>query len=297
MLSLKEEHNLFSRTVAPMPSKGPTLVALMAQYKWMKAIMMTVTEDWSFESGLRLADQFQVAGIQITKLPAFVSGEFNAEMLRDIKRPGIRIVMLIAYDEDTAVVAAHAHSQQMTRAGWAWVLLYTDAAYAVKEMQGWIYVQALLPSEGMQAFAKQVSDYSASGFNITVSPHVVAVDLAYSLALHDAIMLYAYAATKVLSEDGDLRNGQAVTTAVRSTMLKGVGGRVVKLDDKGDRIESYEVMNHVLEADGEISSVAVGTYDSTLKQYRAYERVVVWPGNTLEVPVDYLSGAPDMLSR
>ena len=296
-LSLKEEHNLFSRTVAPIPSKGPTLISLMMHYKWMKTIMMTITENFSFESGLLLADQFRVTGIQITKLPAFVSGRFNADILREIKRLGIRVIMLIAYDKDMAVVAAHAHSQEMIRAGWAWVLPYTDESYRVEEMQGWIFVQALLPSEGMQAFAKQVSDYSASGFNITVSPHAVAVDLTYSVALHDAIMLYAYAATKILSEGGDLRDGQAVARMVRSTMFKGVGGQVVALNEKGDRIESYEVMNYVLEADGGIGSVAVGTYDSTMKQYRAYERVVVWPGNTLEIPVDYCSGAPDMLPR
>ena len=61
------------------------------------------------------------------------------------------------------------------------------------------------------------------------------------------------------------------------------------LDTNGDRMESYEVMNYVLEG-GSMSSVGVGMYDCTLRQYRAYERLVVWPGNSTEVPADYSSG-------
>ena len=39
-----------------------------------------------------------------------------------------------------------------------------------------------------------------------------------------------------------------------------------------------------------MSSVGVGMYDCTLRQYRAYERLLVWPGNSTEVPADYSSG-------
>ena len=38
-------------------------------------------------------------------------------------------------------------------------------------------------------------------------------------------------------------------------------------------------------------SEAIGTYNSTLHQYTANDRVVVWPGSTTKVPVDYSSGA------
>ena len=41
-------------------------------------------------------------------------------------------------------------------------------------------------------------------------------------------------------------------------------------------------------------SEPVGMYNSTLQQYTAYERVVVWPGSTTKVPVDYSSGASGM---
>ena len=188
---------------------------------------------------------------------------------------------MLASDADTRVVASSAASNSMYT-GWAWLVL--DAC----PIAGWLYVQPLLPSDGMQAFAKQVSDYSKSRFNITITAE--SVDLTHSVALYEAIMLYAHAATKVLSEGGNLGDGQMVTKALRTTTFEGLGKSVVALDNKGDRIESYEVMNYVLEADGQIGSLPVGMYNSTKKQYRAYNWEVVWPGNTTTVPADYLSG-------
>ena len=94
-----------------------------------------------------------------------------------------------------------------------------------------------------------------------------------------------------LSEGGDLDDGKAVAQAMRNTTFKGVGNRVVALDQNGDRIESYEVMNYVVLADGRMGSVGVGMYDSIQGQYNAYERAVIWPGNVTAVPVDYVSGA------
>ena len=49
-------------------------------------------------------------------------------------------------------------------------------------------------------------------------------------------------------------------------------------------------MNYVVDTDGQPDSVAVGMYNSSSRQYVTYERVVVWPGRTVEVPADYVSG-------
>ena len=51
-------------------------------------------------------------------------------------------------------------------------------------------------------------------------------------------------------------------------------------------------MNYVVVgAAGEISSVPIGWYNMTSQQYRGLDRVVVWPGNTTDIPADYTSGA------
>ena len=174
--------------------------------------------------------------------------------------------------------------------GWAIVMLEkTIIGEMAENYLGWLYLQQFLPPTHAQAFSEQVSDYTQSRFDITVSPDDV--DLTYSVALHDAVMLYAHAATKVLSEGGELHNGSAVAQAVLSTKFEGVGGTIVALDDRGDRIESYEVMNYVMEANGAIGSVPVGAYSTLQQQYEPSGRAVLWPGRTAKVPVAYASGA------
>ena len=247
--------------------------------------MLASTEETWLQSSLALMRQLQAAHIEVLKPAAFEPGQFKTTMLTEMKRSGIRIAMILAYDGDIRTIASGATAEQMT-SGWGWILSEGLVRTAI---ESWLFFRPLLPSEGKQAFAKKVSDYTQSSFNMTVDPD--SVDLAYSAALHDAVMLYAHAATKVLSEAGDLRDGLAVTQALRSMQIKGVGDRVVELNARGDRIETYEVMNYVQGSDGGMSSVAVGMYSDAEEKYTEYEQAVVWPGNTTVVPVSHSLGA------
>ena len=83
--------------------------------------------------------------------------------------------------------------------------------------------------------------------------------------------------------------GQAVTEAIRNVTFQGVSGSTVALDQHGDRLESYEVMNYVLKADGAIGAVSVGLYNGLERTYSAYGRKVIWPGNTTDTPPDFRS--------
>ena len=240
-------------------------------------VLTSFDEVW-FTSGLEVTRQLQSAGISVPRPTVFASGDFKNTTLYEIKRSGTRIIIFMAYDQDTYAVASSATAEGMD-AGWSWVMLMEITA--VVQMAGWLYFRPFLPAEGMQAFAVQVSKYTAAHFNITVSPD--SVDLSYSVALHAAVMLYAHAATRVLSEGGDLRDGLAVTQAVRSTTIEGADSSVVALNSDGDRIQSYEVMNYVIEADGRINSVAVGVWDRGGKWVAPVEKAVIWPGNTTEV--------------
>ena len=113
-------------------------------------------------------------------------------------------------------------------------------------MAGWLCIRSIPPTKGIDTFTKQASDYTKSHFDLTVSPD--SVDVTYSAAMYDAIMLYTHAATKVMTEGGNLRDGEAVTAALRNISFTGVGGSTVALDTNGDRMESYEVMNYVLDS-------------------------------------------------
>ena len=189
-----------------------------------------------FESGLELTKQLQGAGIKVLKPAAFEPGNFKVTTLVEIKRSGSSLVILMSwYENDSLTVASSAQKETMTSTGWAWVSVPSRLPL-VPVIQGWLYLRPLLPSDGSQVFTQMVSKFSKSHFNVTVVP--ASVDLAYSAALFDAIMLYAHAATKMMPEGGDLRNGEAMTAAVRRTTT-GAGDALVVLDSKGDRVKSY----------------------------------------------------------
>ena len=249
--------------------------------------MLTSTDLALLFGGRELTKELQGAGITMLKPVEFEPGRFKLATLSQIKHSGIRIVILMAFQNEVQDVASSAEKQDMITSGWAWIT--TEERETIPQLQGWLFLRPLLPSDGMQAFAQQVSDYTASRFNITLAAD--SVDLTYSAALHDAVMLYAYAATRVLAEGGDLHDGVVMTEAVRSTRFKGLGNRPVALNAQGDRIDTYEVMSIVQGADAAMESVPAGVYSNTEQQYRVYEQTVVWPGGTTVVPVDYVSGA------
>ena len=59
----------------------------------------------------------------------------------------------------------------------------------------------------------------------------------YAASLYDAVHLFAHAATKVLEAGGDVRDGAAMTEAMKAAAFTGVLQAQVKLDGSGDMIE------------------------------------------------------------
>ena len=276
----------FSRTVAPDTSKGPALIAFMQHNKWRKiAIISSTVKGW-IEASSGLSNQLEAKGMEVLKPAAFEPKNFKDTTLSEIRRSGLRVVLLVVSETDAQNISTLACQELMTSAGWAWLL--TEERAPVNGMAGWLFFRPFLVSE-MQAFAKQVSIYSKLHFEVASTAD--SVNLMFSAALYDAIMLYAHGATTVMSKGGDLRDGKAVTAAVRSASFTGVGGTLVVLDRKGDRIESYEMINYLLKEGDVMSSVAVGIFNSTQRQYKAYERAVVWPGGG-DAPNDYIPYIP-----
>ena len=128
---------------------------------------------------------------------------------------------------------------------------------------GRLFVSALV----VLMSAKQVSEYSKSHFELTVRPD--SVDLTYSTALYDSIMLYVHGANKVMSEGGDLSDSEAVAAAVRNVSFTGVASTLVELDSNGDRIENYEVMNNLVGSDeaDKVMTFQVATSGFQLQEY------------------------------
>ena len=282
---MKHLYVQFSRTIAPETSKGPALISFMQHNNWTKLVILTSTESLWFESGLGLTTQLKAEGMEVLKPAAFQVGGDKDAPLSEIRRSGIRIIFMLSDDADAKDVALRAQFEGMS-SGWGWMLA-NGIIEGTPPIQGWLYLRPFLSSERMQAFSKLVSNYTKSRFDL---PSTGLIDLTYSAALYDGIMLYAYAATKLLSEGGDLRNGTSLTHAVRRTEIIGVGGGTVALNEQGDPISSYSVMNYVVGVGSVMGSVAVGLYNKTVQQYMAYEQEVLWPGNKVQVPTDCLSG-------
>ena len=325
-----------------------------------------------FDSARGLAKLLNEAGLKVIKPAAFESGTFDEVKASEIRRFGVRVLFVLAWEEDIRAIAS-----AIPGTGWAWVQV-DKVGLGAKPMQGWLTIVPFLPSDLAQEFAEQVSIYTKRPpFNFTVSQD--SVDLTYSVALYEAVMLYAHAATNMMLDGGNLLDGEAVTAAVRTATFTGVSGTLVALDKNGDRLASYEVLNYIFGADGaeyrgmtfkstrtrglqlqehkggymycsKYSKVAfsnestvdackdkcggcyfvtyyagletdfakrcyvfqsavecggltgytdgsgrgwtvpVGLYDRLQQQYKVYQEAVIWPGNTMEVPVDYVSG-------
>ena len=281
----------FSRTVAPETSKGAALISVMRYYEWQKTVFLTSYDSVWFQSTLQLVQQLQAAGLEVQQLPAFEPSAFKPTMLTELRHMGIRIVTLLGGSSDRAMVAAAANKYGLSD-GWAWLTTYRlnrkKEHKAKKSLIGWLFFGATITiSNATNGFVERVRQYNKLIFKIDAEVSLHDEGL---LPLYDAIMLFAHAATKVLGEGGSLLDGQAVSKAVRDAKLDGMAG-LLDVDEQGNRIESYELMNYVMGTAPKMRSEPFGMYNSTLQQYTAYEKVVVWPGRTTEVPIDYSSGA------
>ena len=81
----------FSRTVGPYTGIGPTIISFMGSNNWNKASVLTSSEEAFLRTGFVLTGQLRAAGMEVLQPTAFVPGSFNAGVLREIKRSGIRM--------------------------------------------------------------------------------------------------------------------------------------------------------------------------------------------------------------
>lgn len=305
-------HSLFARTTAPESAKGLAVIAFMRQHQWQhqwhQIVMLASTENVWFQSGLDLIRQLEDAGylliilmiciffssaldfstvvfrMKVLAPSPFEPGNFQEGTLALIARAGMRIVFIFAYDQDATTICTKAKDRRMIT-GWSWWEGSDVHLSPVAAMHGWLFLEPLVSTEQMGDFAELVSQYSKRYFDLAVSPD--SVDITYSATLYDSIALYAHAATRLLADGGNLKDGAAVAQAVRQTSFVGIGGSVVTLDENGDRVWTYEIMNYVLKDDA-VRPTAVGVFYSGSEHYEAYKNVI-WPGNTTTIPADWVA--------
>ena len=255
---------------------------------FFQVMIQSSTDEIWFNAAIGIANELRTAKLEVLRLSPFLGGRFQVSTLDAIQRAGIRVVLVLAYGPDILLVATSARQRALS-SGWAWMTQLGFSGNISKDIVGWIDVVPFFDLDQLQGFAEQVREYGALHFNQTISADLV--DVPYAAALHDAIMLYAHAATKVLSQGGNLLDGQAVTRAVLNTSFTGIQNSVVQLDEHGNRMESYSVLNYQFGGDDQICSVTIGVYDRFLGRFQATATPVVWPGNIPDpIPIDYLAG-------
>ena len=127
----------------------------MRHYNWKMAVMLTSTHELWIETGRELTKLQQDEAITVFQPAAFKPGEFNVEMLRNIKIKGIRIVILLDHQDVDTIAASAAMEEKPAQgmsSGWVWIL--TEKGSPIPQLQGWLFFRPLLPSDGMQAFAQ-----------------------------------------------------------------------------------------------------------------------------------------------
>ena len=83
--------------------------------------MLTATDAVWIDSGLDLTKQLQAAGVEVLTPAPFRPDSSKSAVLSEIKRSGFRIVLFMAFEDDTQEVASSSKGAGMARPGWAWV--------------------------------------------------------------------------------------------------------------------------------------------------------------------------------
>ena len=200
-------------------------------------------------------------------------------------------------------VALDAQQQDMTTAGWAWIgTMGVDGAEgeaaapernsAKRALFGWLFTQPFhTESAATTQFYANVKRYGERDFNLSItSVNALAGNL------WNSVFLYAHAATRVLEAGGAASDGTALVEVMKNLPPFTTGGKhTVKLDENGDMIEPYAIMNYVT-AEGEMQKVQVAMYapvklnlGSESEAFNLSGRIK-WPGDTEKTPRAFVTG-------
>lgn len=114
--------------------------------------------------------------------------------------------------------------------------------------------------------------------NEPVSPFVT--------AFYDAVLLYAYALNKSITDDPDVllqpMNGTKMIELMWNTHFRGITGNVT-IDSNGDRISDYSLLD--MNPDTGFFEVVANYFNKTGLQY-VNDKTIHWAGGKLEPPLD-----------
>ena len=115
-----KKYSTFARTVSSYISQGPALASTMRQLKWQHCAMLTSTSELYFQTSASWSQHFWKESIEVM-LQSFKAGLFQQQALDEVRKSGLRVVVVLADRRDTGNIAVTAAKLEMTRAGWGWL--------------------------------------------------------------------------------------------------------------------------------------------------------------------------------
>jgi hypothetical protein len=284
----------FARTAAPYINFVKALTGVMKWASWSKLTTISAAEQLFSRSDSLLGSELKAAKITVDLSIRFDPRKFDRSELSRVASSLVRVVVVQARPADVLDVALAARENGMIAVGYAWLGFESTEPFESVEgspelqtttklsdaLQGWLFLSQM--SSVSQSFLDRVR---AARTPIVGDPFVDDVDL-HAAYLYDSIMLYARAAGQMLRAKQSLSNGPAVVEEMKSVSFQGMTG-LVQIDSRGDRLQSVQTENVVLNAAGALERTRVGVFDASSQKYMTEAgRTVVWPGGATTIPVD-----------
>ena len=295
----------FARTVPAISQLIKAFRVVCERNRWAQ-IAILVSETWAPD-----ADAFQTEllqfGIEVRVRVRVADSGFARAALEQIERKQLRVVMLMqSSNTQLRRWLLDAYDLGMTSKGWAYFTADVRSVESIAAsegdgrdddvlaaMQGLIIMvpqpqlsakfQSLVQRAAVQDARERAGKAVPS--HMWASPHSV-----YLGFMYDALYTLVVAADAEISAGGSASNGTALMARLLGgAPVDGMTGQV-SFDTNGDSMvlwEGLNVQNRTM--------VPVISYTPSLKKLATVAessmlRPIVWPGNTMEAPVDYFSG-------
>ena len=276
----------------------PAIVGFLTSLSWTQVSLIFLrNSDRTFESTVtELTQQFFSKNVRIVRSVSFDEDSDDdavSDKLQAVQnQQASKVVVALALESAYLKLALASRALGMV-SGWAWLGLDTvpfsadyaplaDRADANLAFNGWVYVEPfnIAGPDFFDRVHNATQHDFPTFFDKTLFPGKVAA------SMYDAITIVATAANRrnwSSTQDGL----DFVNKSLRSLLFEGKTGPV-KLDENGDLLEAYHIVNLVVQ-NGTMLRIPVGKFSRTNASYESYVRPgvveIIWPGGRTDQPV------------
>lgn len=295
-LADKGIYSFFTRSIPSDAQQAIAMVDIVYDtFRWRDVAILSATDAYSLGLTQTFISEARVRGINLLSTDYFALDDVNFEdELLNIRRTGARIIVAVMQIPEFQIMLKQAIKFEMT--GPPYVYLTPDAISglsAVQNADGSVNKKLLEAWEGSLAINPFIGNPDTKEFkefekNLKKrlkerkEEELGGSILQYTTYAYDAAMTVLKAASKLLKQGKDIRNGKALLEMMKKQKFDGLSGRV-QYDSGGERIRSSYALSNVRAKNGKGELVPVGrwTNETGLK----LTKDPIWPtGKTRPIP-------------